>query len=168
MDGRAGPISLVISAIKMSAANQMRTLLILICALLVPSAAASEVKTKSVPLENGVELQIKQIQFSRILPHAYYDQAISSIPGVYPDSQIMAKRRLGYLAKNPAAVYSMVCYKKSKDHKEVTISGVVTSKNKAWSFDAGVNESAFADTLIRVMEIIAEVPFNKSLQPAAE
>ena len=152
----------------MSAANQMRTLLILICALLVPSAAASEVMSKTVPLENGAELQIKQIQFSRILPHAYYDQAISSIPGVYPDSQIIAKRRLGYLAKNPAAVYSMVCYKKSKDQTEVTVSGVVTGKNKAWLFDAGVDESEFADTLILVMEMIADVPFNKALQPAAE
>ena len=110
MDGWGGPTDPIISATKTSAANQMRTLLILICALLVTSAAASEVKTKSVPLENGVELQIKQIQFSRILPHAYYDQAIASIPGVYPDSQIMAKRRLGYLTKNPSAVYSMVCY----------------------------------------------------------
>ena len=133
-----------------------------------PSVAASEVKTKSVPLDNGVELHIRQIQFSRILPHAYYDQAIASIPRVYPDSQIIAKRRQGYLAKNPAAVYSMVCYKKSKNQTEVTVSGVVTVKNKAWSFDAGVDESEFADTLILVMEMIADVPFNNALQPAAE
>ena len=148
----------------------MKTLIVIIIALLVafPTAEASEISIKTVPLENGAELHIKQIQFSRILPHAYYDQAMSSIPGVYPDSQIIAKRRLGYLTKNPSAVYSMVCYKKSKNQKEVTISGVVTSENKAWSFDTGVDEIAFADTLIRVMEIIAEVPFNKSLQPAAE
>jgi hypothetical protein len=131
-------------------------------------AWASEITVIKVPLENGVELHIKDILFSRILPHAYYDQAIASIPGVYPNSQIIAKRRLGYLSKNPPAVYSIVCYKKSKDLKEVTISGVVTSKNKAWSFDAGVDEFAFADTLILVLEIIAEVPFNKSLQPTAK
>ena len=148
----------------------MKTLIFFIIALIMTfaSAWASEVKVKNVPLGTGVALHIKEIQFSRILPHAYYDQAISSIPGVYPDSQIIAKRRLGYLKKNPSAVYSMVCYKKSKIKKEVTISGVVTGKNKAWSFDTGVDEIAFADTLIRVMEIIADVPFNKSLQPAAE
>jgi hypothetical protein len=148
----------------------MKTLFIFmtIFLLVFPYAGASEVKVKSLPLENGVELHIKEIAFSRILPHAYYDQAIASIPGVYPDSQIIAKRRLGYLGKNTPAVYSMVCYKKSKNLKEVTISGVVTSKNKAWSFDAGVDEFAFADTLIRVMEMIAEVPFNKSLQPTAK
>ena len=146
----------------------MKTLFVIIIIFLTTAAWASEMKVKTVPLENGVELHIKQIQFSRILPHAYYDQAISSIPGVYPESQIIAKRRLGYLTKNPSAVYSVVCYKKSKNQKEVTISGVVTSKNKAWSFDARADESAFADTLIRVMEMIADVPFNKSLQPTAE
>jgi hypothetical protein len=131
-------------------------------------AGASEIKTKTVALENGVEVHIKDIGFSRILPHAYYDQAVSSIPGVYPNSEIIAKRRLGYLGKITPALYSIVCYKKSKDLTEITISGVVTSKNKAWSFDAGVDESAFNDTLILVMEIIAEVPFNPSLQPTAQ
>ena len=146
----------------------MKTLFFVIIIITVSLSGAAGMNFKTVPLENGVELHIKEIAFSRILPHAYYDQAIASIPGVYPDSQIMAKRRLGYLTKNPPAVYAMVCYKKSKNRKEVTISGVVTSKNKAWSFEAGVAESAFADTLILVMEMIAEVPFNKSLQPAAE
>ncbi len=146
----------------------MKTLFFVIIIIIVSPSGAAGMNVKTVPLENGVALHIKEIAFSRILPHAYYDQAISSIPGVYPDSQIIAKRRLGYLTKNPAAVYSMVCYKKSKDQTEVTVSGVVTSKNKAWSFDAEVDESAFADTLMLVMEMIADVPFNKALQPAAE
>ena len=146
----------------------MKTLFFVIIIVIVSLSGAAGMNVKTVPLENGVALHIKEIAFSRILPHAYYDQAMSSIPGVYPDSQIIAKRRLGYLAKNPAAVYSMVCYKKSKDQPEVTVSGVVTGKNKAWSFDAEADESAFADTLILVMEMIAEVPFNKSFQPAAE
>lgn len=168
MDGSAGPRDLKISAIKTNAVNPMKTIAMLILGvvLLVPLAQASDVRAKKVPLDNGVGLQIKQIQFSRILPHAYHDQAIASIPGVYPDSHIIAKRRLGYLGKNVTAVYSIVCYKKSKDLKEVTISGVVTSKNKAWSFDALADEAASVDTLILVMEIIARVPFDKSLQPA--
>jgi hypothetical protein len=151
----------------MNADNQMKTIFSLVSIFLVASAGASEIKIKSVPLENRVELQIKEMRFSRILPHAYYDQAIASIPGVYPNSQIIAKRRLGYLGKITPVVYSIVCYKKSRELKEITISGVVTGKNKAWSFDATVDELAFADTLIRVMEIIAEVPFNQSLQPNA-
>jgi hypothetical protein len=168
MDGLGGPTGFTILAIKMNADNQMKTIFALIIIFIVSSAGASEIEVKNVPLENGVGLQIKEIQPSRILPYAYYDQALASIPGVYPGSQIIAKRRLGYLGKITPVVYSIVCYKKSKDLKEVTISGVVTSKNKAWYFETEVDEFAFADTLILVMEIIAEVPFNKSLQPTGE
>ena len=119
-------------------------------------------------MENGLELQIKKVLPSRILPHAFYDQAIASIPGVYPNSQIIAKRRVGYLGKNTSSLYSMVCYKESKDLSEVTISGVVTNKNRAWSFDVKIVESAFVDTLLLVLEIIADLPFDKSLQPTGE
>ena len=46
----------------------------------------------------------------------------------------------------------MVSYKESKDLAEVTISGVVVNKNKAWSFDVKVDESSFVDTLVLVLE----------------
>jgi len=105
---------------------------------------------------------------SRILPHAFYDQAIASIPVIYPNSQIIAKRRVGYLGKNTSSLYSMVCYKESKDLSEVTIRGVVTNKKKAWSFDVKIVESSFVDTLLLVLEIIADLPFDKSLQPPGE
>ncbi len=143
----------------------MRPLFILSLIFLVTSLGASENSAKRVLLESGHELHIKEILPSRILPHAFYDQAMTSIPGVYPNSQIIAKRRVGYLGKNTPSLYSMVCYKESKDLEQVTISGVVTNKNKAWSFDAKVVESSFVDTLILVLEILAELPFNKSLQP---
>lgn len=102
---------------------------------------------------------------SRILPHAYYDQAMASIPGVYPNSQIIAKRRLGYLGKNPSTLYSMVSYKESIDLAEVTISSVVVCQDKAWSFDAKIDESSLVGALVLVLEILADLPFNKSLQP---
>ena len=86
----------------------MKTLFFVIIIIIVSLSGAAGMNVKTVPLENGVVLHIKEIAFSRILPHAYYDQAISSIPGVYPDSQIIAKRRFGYAGKNPPVVYSMV------------------------------------------------------------
>ena len=128
---------------------------------------ASENDEKNFLLENGYELHIKEIQYSRILPHAYYDQAISSIPGVYPDSQIIGKRRLGRFRKDSSSFYSLVCYKKLKDQVEVTISGVVTSKSNSWSFDAMVAETDFIDTLLLVLETISEFPFNKQMQSDA-
>ncbi len=59
----------------------------------------------------------------------------------------------------------MVSYKESNDLAEVTISGVVVNKNKAWSFDGKVDESSFVDTLVLVLETLAGLPYNNSLQP---
>jgi len=118
-------------------------------------------------LENGVELHIKEILPSRILPHAFYDQAMASIPGVYPNSQIIAKRRVGYLGKNTPSLYSMVCYKESKDQEEVTISGVVTDKNKAWSFDAKVVESSFVDSPFFLTSLVSAGPAEGGQVPSA-
>ena len=50
-----------------------------------------ENNVRVVSLMGGVEMEIRKIQFPRILPTAYYDQALSSIPGLYPDSEIVAK-----------------------------------------------------------------------------
>jgi len=108
--------------------------------------------------KTGVELHIKEIPFSRILPTAYYDQAIASIPAVYPGSEIVAKRRLGRFGPDLTASYSMVCYKESSEIDQVTISGVVIIDMKAWSFNALVESSLFADTLILVLETLAALP----------
>ena len=136
----------------------MKALLILILTLAAPSVGAQESEVRKVPLATSVELQIKEIPFSRILPTAYYDQAMSSIPAVYPGSEIVAKRRFGRFGPDLTASYSMVCYKKSSQIDQVTISGVITINGKAWSFDALVEGSFFADTLILVLETLAALP----------
>jgi hypothetical protein len=140
----------------------LRKLFTLGLVVLVSYAAASEKSVTRVLLENGLALHVKQILPSRILPHAFYDQALASIPGVYPNSQIIAKRRVGYLGKHTRSLYSIVCYKESKDLEEVTISGVVIFENKAWSFDAKVVESSFVDALLLVLEFVAALPLNNS------
>ena len=126
-------------------------LLMFVLFFVAPSVGAQEREV----LETGVELHIKEIPFSRILPTAYYDQAIASIPAVYPGSEIVAKRRFGRFGPDLTASYSMVCYKESSEIDQVTISGVITINGKAWSFNALVESSLFADTLILVLETLA-------------
>ncbi len=111
-------------------------------------------------------MEIRKIQFSRILPTAYYDQALSSIPGLYPDSEIVAKRRYGHFGNNQSSAYSMVCYKESPAFHEITISGVVVSNRKAWRYEARVNANHFNETLILVLENISALSFNNLLQRA--
>lgn len=146
----------------------MRILFVLSLIALAVSAGASENNAKILLLENAQKLEIKEITFSRFLPHAFYDQALASIPGIYPDSVILAKRRVGTFGHNTSTLYSVVCYKDSKELDIVTIAGVITHESKAWSFDVKVIESSFVETLLLVVETIAKVPFYKSLQPAAE
>jgi len=136
----------------------MRTMFILVLILAAPSVGAQESEVRKYLLETGVELHIKEIPFSRILPTAYYDQAMASIPGVYPGSEIVAKRRYGRFGPDLTASYSMVCYKESSQIEQVTISGVITINGRAWSFDALVESSLFADTLILVLETLAALP----------
>ena len=136
----------------------LKALLILVLILAAPSVGAQENAVRKVPLETGVELHIKEIPFSRILPTAYYDQAMSSIPVVYPGSEIVARRRFGRFGPDVRASYSMVCYKESSEIDQVTMSGVVTINMKAWSFDALVEGSLFADSLILVLETLAALP----------
>jgi hypothetical protein len=120
---------------------------------------------RKVPLETGVELRIEEILDSRILPHAYYDQAMSSIPGVYPESKIIAKRRVFQLGKGDSASFnSIICYKKDSKKEGVTITGVSISNGKAWQFDTEIKEPLFPDTLISVIEELSKMPLNKSLQ----
>ena len=136
----------------------MRVLLMFVLILAASSAGAQESEVREFPLETGVELHIKEIPFSRILPTAYYDQAMASIPAVYPGSEIVAKRRFGRFGPDLTASYSMVCYKESSQIEQVTISGVITINGRAWSFDALVESSLFADTLILVLETLAALP----------
>jgi hypothetical protein len=142
----------------------MKTLFILSLIFTISAPGGVQDKGRDVVLATGAKLHIKKILFSRILPTAYYDQAMASIPGVYPKSEIVAARRFGRFGNSPAASYSMVCYKQSADVDEVTISGVVVSDGKAWSFDTKVNSSLFIDTLIHVLEAVADLPSNPSLQ----
>jgi hypothetical protein len=146
----------------------MKILFILSFILTVSAPGGAQDKERDVVLDTGVKLHIKEILFSRILPTAYYDQAMASIPALYPDSEIVAARRFGRFGNNLASSYSMVCYKQSADVDEVTISGVVVSDRKAWLFDTKVNSSLFVDTLIRVLETVANLPSNHSLQSDPE
>lgn len=146
----------------------MKALSVIAVLLLAFNVGATETDVKTVQLENGEALVIKKIQPSRILPHAFHDQALSSIPGIYPDSQILAKRRVGYLRKNPAVLYSLLCYKESNKQERVTISGVITYENHAWSFDSKVEDSSFPETLILIFETLNELPFDTLLRPGVE
>jgi hypothetical protein len=125
-------------------------------------ASAEPGDINNINLETGVALTVEEINSSRILPHAYYDQAISSIPGVYPGSIILAKQRFFQLGSGESRTYnSIVCYKKVGTAARVTISGIATYKTFAWRFETEVDEGRYSDTLVLVMEAISGLPARR-------
>ena len=124
------------------------------------SASASE-DNQVITIEKGLEIRVKKLKSNRTLPHSFYDQAISSIPKLYPDHEYFGKRRSGRLGN---IQYSIVCYKKSKSTNKVIVSGAALFANKAWSFESLVPESSFGDKLLIILEAIEKLPSNKSLK----
>ena len=73
----------------------MKLKLILVLLLVLQCANAGELAR--ITLDGGITLNVSKFISNRSLPHAFYDQAMSSIPLLYPDYMIYAKRRQGKL-----------------------------------------------------------------------
>jgi len=135
----------------------MKYFLLIILFLSSQFVAASEGYKKITTVE-GVVINVKKIRSSRSLPHAFYDQATSSIPKLYPEHEFYAKRRYGRLGK---IEYSIVCYKESKNLSKVIISGTAVLNNEAWTFESYASEHSFGDKLLIVLEAIEKLPSKK-------
>ena len=141
----------------------MKILITVWLIIFAPLAGASEFDTKKFELENGNILYVIETTYSRIMPYVFYDQAIKTIPGIYPNSTIVAERRLGIIGNNPAILYSLIGYREVKDTKEIKISGVATIRDRAWSFNIMVADSLLTQTLLLVLENLSNLPYNKRM-----
>ena len=133
---------------------------VVVCTL----AGASETDTEKFELDNGYILYITETTHSRNMPYVFYDQAIDSIPRIHPNSIIVAKRRLGIIGKNAVVLYSLIGYKEEKDSKKITLSGIATYRDRAWSFNIIVADSSLTQTLLLVLENLSNLPYNKRMQ----
>lgn len=132
-------------------------LLTLLFLTALPVTASDDLHT--VKVEKDIELSVTMLKSNRSLPHAFYDQATTSIHGMHPEHIYLAKRRYGQLGKMQ---YSILCYKETKKSNNVIITGTAVFKDNAWSFETKVPESSFADKLLIVLEAVANLPSNKS------
>jgi len=112
------------------------------------ACAASEIR-----LESGSTLTVSRAEYSRILPHAFYDQALSSLPHLFPKHVMLASRRSGSLGK---VVYALVCFKETQASDQVVIQGVAVHGDRAWNLEASAPAS-YGDTLLQVLEQIAKL-----------
>jgi len=117
--------------------------------------AASEIK-----LDSGATLTVSDTQYSRTLPHVFYDQATSSLPHLFPQHVLLASRRFGVLGE---VVYALVCFKEAPSSERVVIQAVAVRGDRAWNLEA-IAPSTYGDTLVQVLEQMGKLPSNHGVQ----
>jgi hypothetical protein len=122
--------------------------------------AASEIK-----LGNGSTLTVSNTEYSRILPHAFYDQAISSLPQLFPTHVLLASQRSEVLGE---VVYALVCFKETPTSDQVVVQGVAVHGERAWNFRAISPTSSYSLGIMQVLEQIEKLPSNSGVQRPSE
>jgi hypothetical protein len=107
-----------------------------------------------VRLESGSTLRIAEIGFNRRQPYAFYDQAMASLPHLYPKHLLLVGRRTGVLGE---VRYALICFKKSPTSQRVTVQAEAVRERRAWSVDTTA-PLAYGNTLAEVLEQLAGLP----------
>ena len=109
---------------------------------------------RTIMLDNGTNLSLKETDNHRGLPHGYFDQGMESIPLIHPDHRILVKRRFGQLGQT---VYSLIVFIETPKSDDVDISGVAIANQKAWVYHAKTDSGAMATTLQLVNEKLSQL-----------
>ena len=64
----------------------------------------------------GVTRTVSRAEYSRILPHAFHDQALSSLPHLFPKHVLLASRQSGVLGE---VAYALVSFKEIPSSEQV-------------------------------------------------
>lgn len=118
------------------------------------SCGASDIK-----LESGTTLTVNETEYSRILPHAFYDQATASLPHLFPEHVLLAGRRSGRLGE---VSYALICFKEARASDRVVIQAIAVHGGRAWRLEA-IAPSSYGDTLVQVLEQIGKLRSNPGL-----
>lgn len=121
--------------------------------LLVLSAAAPA--GENFTLDNGDTLTVTEIRSNRTLPHSFYDQAMASLPQLYPHHRLLAGRRAGEVGD---VAYSLICYRESPSNAKVVIQAVAVHGKRAWNIEAVTDTTLYPGALLQVIERISKLP----------
>ncbi|MCZ6732320.1 MAG: hypothetical protein O7B27_07180 [Gammaproteobacteria bacterium] len=91
------------------------------------------------------------------MPHIYYDQATDSLPSLHPELITLAAHRLGTVG---STLYSLICYKTSRDSVEILVTGAAVHDQRAWRIEAVSSRSSYGELLLRVVEVISRISSN--------
>jgi hypothetical protein len=120
-----------------------------------PASSADE--TLVVPLDAGVTMRVSPLRFNRWLPHAYYDQAITSLPAIHKELTVIASRRLGYVGN---VAYSLIVYRLGAEPKQIVLNGAVQYNDKAWRIEVACVDGQYGDVMMQVLEAISQLAWH--------
>jgi hypothetical protein len=78
----------------------------------------------------GSALEVNEIPYSRGLPHAFHDQAVVSLPLLYPDYQLLMSRRSGVAGE---VEYALICFRETPSSRHGVMEAVAVFKERAWN-----------------------------------
>lgn len=76
-------------------------------------------------------ITFQSIQFSRVLPHAFIDQAKATLAIQYPYIHVLFEKRSSHISD---ATYSLIGYHEKENSTSVHIEGAVVKYPNAWIF----------------------------------
>ena len=135
----------------------MRLMLLAVTLLVVSNTGVADSHAQTVQLQGGGEMKIESVSFNRWMPHIYYDQATDSLPSLHPELVTLAAPRLGTVGNT---LYSLICYKTSRDSVEILVTGAAVRDQQAWRIDAVSSRSSYGELLLRVVEVISRISSN--------
>ncbi len=140
-----------------------RNCFVLVAGALLTTWSASLSPQAGSPPARSCAPEFKPIATNRSLPSAYVDQALQSIPQLYPAHVLLAHRR--HSETGPVA-YSLIVYGKDADIEEVTIEGVAVHQQRAWQFHASCPLSGAMDAVLTVIDRVGALARPESSVPA--
>lgn len=112
----------------------------------------------------AIAIKVEETAYSRVIPFAYYDQGVESVPLVHPGGCVLAGRRYGKLGD---VDYSLLAYTESATAATVTIGALAGShaQHKAWRIEAIVRRERYAEAIMQVLERISTLDRPGAQQP---
>ena len=112
-------------------------------------------------LQGEITVEIREFTPSRITPVNYFNQAMESIPVIYPQSEIITTISHSRLKADQDILYSLVGYIEYPQSPVVSAGGQVLVKDRAWQYYAEIPKEQYPELQNKLIEKVASLAFNK-------
>jgi hypothetical protein len=106
-------------------------------------------------------IQVEEVTANRTLPYAFYDQALASIPVLYPEAEIVGGARF---RRSGSIIYAYIAYRPAKDAATLLLEMSATDDLRAWHL---TTEALPSQLDARRQALLKEVRQRRDENPSA-